>query len=381
MKIDDNIHNRRRDTSFLDCLQNIFGIVRIAITGGVVDFVRRKTRNLPKLNFDEIFSVNPAIKVQLATHIESLVHPYPRMLPDFWDPTISKIYQIPVEGGTIRVIHYRPPVMMSKRPVVLVPGWGVTLEGFRDTFEVFYNYIEFYYVETREKKSSRIPRYGTSFDMTTNAQDVAKVIKYFKISQRDFVLMGTCWGGAVVLHGLIHRILNAPTCVVVDPMHKLEYPRWVLAIAPVIPVWFLWLLKPLLTFIKLRNHKLPTQRKRIKHFIKNAVLWKWKKTAHQVRRFELFGQVSSIPDEVFIFNATTDNIHDQRNYPQIAREMPHGRFIYMPVDEQHRERLIGHIGSEFALINVQSGCPNGLTLYEKKLEINHEIPRNLSQTH
>ena len=154
MKIDDNIHNRRRDTSFLDCLQNIFGIVRIAITGGVVDFVRRKTRNLPKLNFDEIFSVNPAIKVQLATHIESLVHPYPRMLPDFWDPTISKIYQIPVEGGTIRVIHYRPPVMMSKRPVVLVPGWGVTLEGFRDTFEVFYNYIEFYYVETREKKAA-----------------------------------------------------------------------------------------------------------------------------------------------------------------------------------------------------------------------------------
>lgn len=194
-------------------------------------------------------------------------------------------------------------------------------------FEIFYNYIEFYYVETREKKSSRINHQHGSFSLEQNAVDIQTVLEYFNINERDFVLMGTCWGASIILYGLINHILQAPTYVLVDPMHRLQYPHWFLNMAPFIPVWLLWLLKPLLAYLKLRNHSLPTQRKRIIEFIHHADLWKWKKAAFQARNFELIGKVGQIQEEVFIFNATTDVIHDQRKYALIAQEIPNSHFF------------------------------------------------------
>ncbi len=307
------------------------------------------------------------LEAQLHERIMKMVHPHPKMLPNFWDPTISKIVHVPVNDGTIRVFHYRPQYLISKRPIVIIPGWGVIPSGFRDVFEIFYNYIEFYYIETREKKSSRINRKTGSFSMEQNALDVKIVLEHFNLVKKDFVLMGTCWGSSIILYGLINHILQAPTYVLVDPMHRLQYPHWFLNMAPIIPVWLIWLLKPLLTYLKLRNHSLPTQRKRIIEFIHHAVLWKWKKAAFQARNFELLGNLAQIREEVFIFNATTDVIHDQRKFALIAQELPNARFFYMKISEELRERLIGLIGVEFASELSNTGCPIGLIPYEKKI--------------
>lgn len=312
------------------------------------------------------------ISPELADRLDLMLSSTHRIdVPHFWDENISKYYYIPVPDGEIRVIHYYPENPISIRPIVFVPGWGVTPSGFQDFFEVLYQKVEFYYIETREKKSSRMKRWKAKFTMSQKAQDVRIALEKLGLLNRDFVLMGPCWGGAVILQGLMDKTLKAPTVITVDPMHTLWFSKFVLKwIAPILPTWLFHLLRPIITWFKLRNMHEPVQKQRAKDFIKSAVLWKWKKAAYQVRNFELFGNLYRVSDEVIVVNGTNDAIHDQRDYPLIAAELPISRFFYLQTGEENRERLMGLVALKFSQI-PSSKIPAVLKPYEK------EIPRIL----
>ena len=289
--------------------------------------------------------------------------------PDFSvkDGETRKIIYVTVDDGEIRVIHVNPKNKISKRPLVFVPGWGVVPRGFKDLYEVLHEKIEFFYIETREKKTSRMKRFKAKFTMNQKAKDVGDALNFLGLNgDKDYILMGPCWGGAIILQGLMDKTIEAPSIVTIDPMHRLWYPQWMLNyIAPIIPIWLVILLKPLLKWLRLRKMTEKVQKQRADDFIKEAVMWKWKRAAFQTRHFELFGNLSKIDKEVFIFNATNDLIHDKRDYPKIAKEIPKGRFIYMETDESNRERIMGILGREFSKLSSYEGIPPIFRDFEK----------------
>jgi len=282
------------------------------------------------------------------------------------DGETRKITYVPVDDGEIRVIHVNPKNKISKRPLVFVPGWGVIPRNFDDFYEVLHEKIEFYYIETREKKTSRIKRFKAKLTMNQKAKDVGDALKYLGLAnKKDFILMGPCWGGAIILQGLMDKTIKAPTIVTVDPMHRLWYSQFMLDyIGPILPVWLLYLMKPLLKWLKLRNMTEKVQKQRAEDLIKEAVMWKWKRAGFHCRHFELYGNLHKIDEEVFVFNATTDLIHDKRDYPKIAKEIPKGRFIYMETDESYRERMMGILGREFSQISSSEGIPSKFKEFE-----------------
>lgn len=301
--------------------------------------------------------------------IHQLLEATRRKTPNFWDEGISESFYVPVENGEIRVLHVKPQNPVSKRPVVFVPGWGGLPEGYVDYYEVVHDLVEFYYVETREKHTSRLDRKKAKMDMDQKAKDVQDVINHLGFDKTDFVLFGTCWGGAIVLHGLINKIIKAPTIVVHDPMHTLWFPKWILNyLAPFLPVFAAEIIKPILAKMQLRGMKEEVQRKRADAFIENAEAWKWKKASLAVKDFELFGKLSAIEEEVFVNNGTQDKIHEQTDYPKTAKEIPNGRFLFLKTDESRRERLMGLIVLEFSKVLKEDGIPPSLAEFEKKLK-------------
>ncbi|MCE7740338.1 MAG: hypothetical protein GPJ50_13265, partial [Candidatus Heimdallarchaeota archaeon] len=194
------------------------------------------------------------------------------------------------------------------------------------------------------------------------------VINYLELDKEDFVLLGTCWGGAIILHGLIDGTIDAPTIVTQDPMHTLWFPKWFLRfVSPFLPVFVVRLFKPIIRNIQLRGMNEEVQRRRAETFIEDAELWKWKRSADSIINFELIGNISTITKEVVVTNGTKDKVHDQITYPNMAAEMPYGRFIYMKTDESRRERLIGLIALEFSKVTVNDGLPPSLRDFEKEL--------------
>ena len=288
-------------------------------------------------------------------------------VPKFWEPAVGQERYISVGYAEIRVLHFHPARPRAVRPVVVLPGWGATPEGFQELYAVLHDKAELFYLETREKASSRILNRRADMSVNRSARDVQAALEALGLAgRRDFLLLGACWSGTIILRGLAEGSLEAPPVVVADPMHTLWFPRWVLRhISPLLPAAAVHLLRPILLHSMLGDMKEPAQKQRIFQFVRSADVWKWKKAAEAAREEELFGALSGIKKEVFVLNGTRDKVHDQRNYPRIAGELPSGRFLFMPADESLRERLFGVVALEFAKVSAAQGLPASLAGFEK----------------
>ena len=326
------------------------------------------------MNFDHVFTVDP-VRQQ---HLEKLLQEHAPEAAEadslselIWESDPEHKY-IQVRDGTIRVLHYVPerqagrPVI--RRPIVFLPGWGTIPEGFAEFLQVVDGQTECYYVETREKNSSRLDRSRARMDMDQLAEDVQAVLN---IAGPHSVLMGTCWGSTVIAHGLARGIITAETVVLFDPMHALWFPKWLLNwVVPVVPLWLWSILKPLAKQIALWGMNEPVQRARAELFIDNADLWKWKKAALQVQGVNLYQEMPKIRQEILIMNGVKDKIHDRSHYPRLAALARKGRFFYLPVDESLREKLMGLVAVLFSTEEIShrnGGQPTVLQQFERDL--------------
>ena len=317
----------------------------------------------------ELLSHALAVNEADALRVEEMMRVADRPAPRFWEPGVGEELSIPVQDGQIRVFHFPCNNPGACRPVVMVPGFGATPDGFQDFYAALRGRAELYYLETREKSSSRIVARRPDMSVSQSARDIQQVLDHLGLSRgRDFLLIAPCWGAAIVLQGLIEGSLDAPTVVVADPMHALWFPKWLLRFAaPVAPSALLRALRPVIARSMLGDMQEPVQKERAYAFVYGADVWKWKTAAHAAWDFELIGRLGSIKREVFVLNGTRDKIHDQVFYPRIAAELPRGRFLFMPTDERNRERLFGAAAVEFSHVSAQTGLPSTLARFEKNI--------------
>jgi pimeloyl-ACP methyl ester carboxylesterase len=318
---------------------------------------------------EELLSRALAVHEPDALVVDQMMRDADRPAPHFWEPGVEEEIRVPVQGADLRVFHSPCADPAARRPVVMVPGFGATPEGFQDFYAALRGKAELFYLETREKPSSRITARRPDMSVSQSARDIQQALDHLGLSHgRDFLLLAPCWGAAIVLQGLIEGILDAPTIVVADPMHAMWFPKWLLRFAaPVVPVPLLRGLRPMIARSMLGDMQEPTQRERAYAFVYGADVWKWKTAGHAAWSFELIGKVGGIGREVFVLNGTKDKIHEQVFYPRIAAEMPRGRFVYMPTDERNRERLFGAVAVEFSRVSAQAGLPDSLARFEKNI--------------
>jgi pimeloyl-ACP methyl ester carboxylesterase len=310
----------------------------------------------------------PQEKIELVSSLlESTVQ---KDVPNLWEAPSVKSFYYPVENGEILVRHIKPANPISKRPVVFIPGWGAVPSGFQDFYNTIHERVECYYIETREKPTSRLVRSKTDMSMQQNGRDIQAFIdEIVKPRHADYVLCGTCWGSSMILRGLIDKTLTAPTIITLDPMYRLWFPRWMLRwIVPLTPATF-WKLAvlPAITIIK-RKMSPGRQRERSLLFIRSADIWKWRKASYAARHFNLLSEAEKIDTEVHVINGSRDEIHVPELYPEIARKIPKGRFYYMKTDQVKRERLMGLVALEFSKISKDDDIPEIFREFEKHLD-------------
>ncbi|MHA1631168.1 MAG: hypothetical protein ACTSXO_06790 [Candidatus Heimdallarchaeota archaeon] len=309
------------------------------------------------------------ISPQLKQEVDALVQATYKTNVRHWSPAITREFYVPIgEVGEIRVLHVKPKQPKNTAPVLFIPGFGVIQEEFNDLYEALQEDIEFYYIETREKTSSKIKRRKTKLTLSEKAKDIQTVIDFLNLSQKDFLLVGTCWGSSVVLTGLYEKTLTAPRILLFDPAFELAFSKFIVNISILLPTFMVSLLKRIFKFFALMGMKEKRQKERTSAFIDNAVVWKWKRAAYQNRKLNLFKILPAIEKELFIVNGSNDRFHNQEIYPMEAKALPHGRFFYLEVDESKRERMMAAVIREFALGTQVQPVPLVMQKFEKNLK-------------
>ncbi|MHA1213391.1 MAG: hypothetical protein ACTSSH_13150 [Candidatus Heimdallarchaeota archaeon] len=279
--------------------------------------------------------------------INNLIEKSPKDAPDFYEEGECEQFYIPVDEGEIRVFHRKPKNITAKRPILF-----------------------YYFLETREKASSRIKRNcKTNLTVDQKAKDVGVAIKHLGLDKRDFVLYGTSYCGGVVLQGLIQKYFTAPTIVVFDPQGNWTYSRkavkWLL---PILPPFIMGAFRFVFAKIILRTMKNQHQKERILDFIRGANPYKWRKACMQNLHFDITNQFDKISEEIFVVHGTKDKYHPGVTFYNYAKNMPKGRFIYFNCENELREIFNGILGSVFANVTKDKGMPDQIASLEIDLQ-------------
>ena len=93
------------------------------------------------------------------------------------------------EFASLRVIHFEPVAISPYPPLVMVVGLATVIESFQGIIGGLTRDFEVYYVETREKSSSRLLG-KVKFDMETVAFDILSVLRFLELPFKKYILFG-----------------------------------------------------------------------------------------------------------------------------------------------------------------------------------------------
>lgn len=324
--------------------------------------------NLVKTNnkIDEIFTLTT--EQQIAA--EKFIQEAHQEVPYFYDEGECEIIYAPINDGKIRIFHHKPKKSQTKRPILFFPGFGTTPWTWRDFCVPLHNIGEYYFLETREKSSSKLKRgFKTKISIDQMAKDVGEAIKFLGLEDKDYVLMSASFAGGTMMHGLMKKYYNPPTSVVLDPFPKFVHNKvFVSLFFGLTPPFIVEIVKLLLMKIVTLGMKNESQKERIKNTVGGAVAWKWRKGLIHNLNFDMYPHFHKIENEVFQFHGPKDRYHPSEIYLKIGGLMPKGRLFYIKTKDEEREILAGAIGKEFTKVTNDDGLPKLFEQFEIKLE-------------
>ncbi|NHJ84809.1 MAG: alpha/beta hydrolase [Asgard group archaeon] len=306
---------------------------------------------------------------ELAIQLTNLLNDNDRQVQYFYDKGVSKVFYIPIDDGALRVFHHKPEKPLTTRPLLFAPGLGTSPWTWRDISKPFIGRGEFFFLETREKKSSLFHnRVKTKITIEKSAKDIGTVIDFLGLTNTDFVLCGTSYCAGLILQGLLDKQFTAPTIALIDPFVKVFQYRILISLIRCTPPFIISLIRNLLGAIALKGEKNATQYERGLDMVKEAVTWKWRKAAEKILKFDIRKYLPQITEEILVFHGTADKHHPHDFYESIARKLPNGRYFYMLPQEDKRELLVGVITYELCKVSSQSDLPESLKAFEVNLE-------------
>ncbi|MHA1126376.1 MAG: hypothetical protein ACTSO7_12565 [Candidatus Heimdallarchaeota archaeon] len=311
-----------------------------------------------------------AVTVEQQTAAEKFIQEARQEVPNFYDEGECEIIYAPINDGEIRIFHHKPKKSQTKRPIIFLPGFSTTPWTWRDFCVPLHQIGEYYFLETREKNSSRVKRgRKTKMSIDQIAKDVGEAIKFLGLENKDYVLMSASFHGGTLMHGLLKKYFHPPTTVVLDPYPKFTQNKLMVGLFfGLTPPFLLEIIKFIIMKIVVMGMKNESQKERIRNLVDGAVAWKWRKGMIHNLKYNMYPHFHKIENEVFQFHGPKDRFHPREIYLKIASAIPKGRLFYIKAKDEERELLAGAIGKAFTEVTKEDELPKFFEQFEIKLK-------------
>ncbi|MBN1330362.1 MAG: alpha/beta hydrolase [Candidatus Heimdallarchaeota archaeon] len=298
-----------------------------------------------------------------------------REVPLFYEGDVCEVIYVPVDGAELRVFHHKPKNPITQRPILFVSGFGTSPWSWRHFNTVMYEKGEYYFLETREKSSSKLltKRRKAKMSIDQNAKDLARVISYLGLDKKDFLLFGTSYCGAIILVGLANKYFTAPTIAIHDPLESWKVQRRMLLFFFYVPPFVLSAIKMPFARLILLGLKNKAAKKRYLDFVRNATVWKWIRSGWHNFSFKIDKYLPLVNEEVLILHGTKDRYHNDEVFEDIALNLTNGRYFYMDSPNEFRELIVGIFALEIAKIGSGDAIPPSLNEFHVDLK---ELAKN-----
>lgn len=232
---------------------------------------------------------------------------------------------------SLRVIHFEPETKSPYPPIVMVVGLATVIESFQGIINGLTLDFEVYYVETREKSSSRLTG-KVKFDMETVALDILFVLQFLELQSKQYILFGYSYSAAVMVE--VYRFLQSkPICLLLlSPTPHFYYPKWSLPVIRVsVPIYAV--LKPITKWY-LRNFVINLKDDMDMYIYTSRALdradpRKLKNAILAIAGYQVFDKLKYINCATLIVDTSKDGIHKHEDVIRMSNSIKGGTYIDM----------------------------------------------------
>ena len=238
---------------------------------------------------------------------------------------------VPVSPNvSLRVITFSPSQQNKNPALVFVPGLVSLMAGWREVLLEMTKDFHVYYIETREKITSKV-KGKVDYSLEAIGKEIAALVSHFNLGNRGFILFGSSLGATAILES--SRFLETdPLCLVlIGPNAVFRIPKFYRFIVRVFNPRFYLLLKPVVKWY-LKTFRLDTeadyaQYEKYCQSLDAADPWKLKKAAIAFSRYEVWNLLADINYPTLIVGASRDTLHEPENLKKMVSMMKNAAYL------------------------------------------------------
>lgn len=270
---------------------------------------------------------------------------------NFCSPGASyKIDYIEVDSTvTLRVISYYPPERAALPPVVLLPGLGSVIENFKGTLIGLTQKHIVYYIDTREKGTSKISG-NVGFSIPEIASDLPKAIELHGLKTGEYILAGYSLGASVVACSYVHLRQKPMAVVLVEPSASFKWPWWLIPLARY-AVSVYSVIKPFLKWY-MKTFRINTKEDQEMYDINSRILdqanpKRLAATVLAVRKFEVWEHLPKIDVPCLVVGVSHDKFHSHDEALLVSRRIANCKYIDVLNNKRSHSEEVATIIDEF----------------------------------
>lgn len=249
---------------------------------------------------------------------------------------------IPVsQKVSLRVITFSPSRQNKNPAVIFVPGWVSLMEGWREVLLEMTKDFPVYYIETREKITSKV--YGkVDYSLEAIGKEIAALVSHFSLESRGYILFGSSLGATAILDSCRFLEIDPLCLVLIGPNAVFRIPKFYMFIVRVLNPRFYLVFKPVIKWY-LKTFRMDTDTDYVQYqkycqALDAADPWKLKKAAVAFSRYEVWNLLGDIDYPTLIVGASRDTLHEPGNLQKMVSIIKHAAYLDLETNKLTHSR-------------------------------------------
>ena len=228
------------------------------------------------------------------------------------------------EGASLLLLHFRAAEQGRQLPVLMIGGLSTVPDNFQPLIRDLTRDFDVYYLETREKASSKLLKMGP-FTMETFGKDIAAVVQGLGLTDGGYILMGYSFGAAVIVEAARFLPVRPALYLLLSPTPVFRYPWFALVLmrltlhvnARIKPLAKWWLAR------RYVNRKEDPEMLQItQRVVDSADPPKLKRTILSIAKYAVWDRLPALRGPVLLVATSKDGIHVQGDITRMAEAIP-----------------------------------------------------------
>ncbi|MFH1943330.1 MAG: alpha/beta hydrolase [bacterium] len=254
------------------------------------------------------------------------------------------------ENVALRVFTFTPAEDRGNPTVLFVAGWISVIEAWKVVLREMTNDFTIYYIETREKISSRV-KGKAEYSTEAIGKDIVAMTSHLNLRDGSYILSGSSLGATAILDCCRH-LKHHPRCLVlINPNAVFRVPIIWKAVVYLFYPPFWSVIKPVVKWY-LRTFRMDVESDRAQYekycsALDGADPWKSKKAAMALWNYQVWDRLENIPYPALIVGASKDKLHEPENLKKIVSLMPRATYLDMVTNAAAHSKLMFEALREF----------------------------------